>query len=366
MDDPSVLYVTPLYTEASEGRLARFHDLVGEIDRRGEIDFRVLNLTTRGGHEQEDAIRPARSRRSFLRALYQDSPNYDLVHVVSTGSVVAAWLATGVIRNPNVVVGPTILGYEPSRPGPRYDLRSAPAGRAAKFTVDRLARRVLLSERSPVSKRFDAVFALGRYHRELLREMGVPDSKIVVLPPGVDDRVFAPEGERYCGDRDLTLLYVGPNSRHKGYDVFLEALRRLGGRLDVEAIMVGGDPPDIDLPDSVTVLGYRPRGELAALYRGADLYVQPSHDEVVPTTMVEALACGTPVVATDRLGFSECKRGENCLLFPRADAGALAERIKAYAANRAVHDEAAMANHGEYAIARTYETLVEAYERMLV
>ena len=368
MSELRVLYITPLYSEGDEGRLARFHDLLTAVDERGEIDYDILNLTTRNSNDEEDNIQRTQSYRSFLRDVYTKSPEYDIVQIVSSGSVVAGWLPTAIVRNSNVAIGPTILGYESVRPGPRYDLREIPWQQRIKYTVDNTMRRVLLSGASPVSRRFEAVYALGEYHKELLENMGVPTRKITIIPPGVNTRVFSPEGDRYETGTDLTLLYVGPYSRHKGYDVFIEALERLPEGLDVHAVVAGDDSPrDVpaSLRDDVTFLRYRPRSSLAKLYRGCDLYVQPSHDEVVPTTMVEALACGTPVVATDRLGFSECKRGDNCLLFQRSDPTALADTIEQYAADRARYDESAMAHATAYDIGHAYNSVRESYADMI-
>jgi glycosyltransferase involved in cell wall biosynthesis len=91
--------------------------------------------------------------------------------------------------------------------------------------------------------------------------------------------------------------------------------------------VVGAGAPAGETPAAVTHEGFVPRAELPAHYRRADLFVCPSIDEMAPNTVVEALACGTPVVVTDKPGVNaDAPWGASRYVWPRG-AGPLAEGI---------------------------------------
>ncbi len=158
-----------------------------------------------------------------------------------------------------------------------------------------------------------------------------------VLPSGIEERFAgAPAPERPWHGR---LLYVGRLDPRKGVETAIRALAELPqeSRLDV----VGeGDPGELDrlerlvaaigLAERVDFLGARPREELRDLYTTSDAVVFPVEwDEPWGLVPLEAMAVGRPVLATGRGGSAEYLRdGENCLLFPAGDAGALAAAVR--------------------------------------
>lgn len=138
-------------------------------------------------------------------------------------------------------------------------------------------------------------------------ELGIPEEKIKVIPNGVDTSKFKP-----CGKKDKNLiLFVGRIVKQKGVDTLINSLRYLRDR--VHLIIIGPPGSDIQYYRSILeliekqnkggrheikYLGAVEDTELVKWYQRASLFVLPSIGEGFPVTLLEALACETPVVAT--------------------------------------------------------------------
>ena len=194
---------------------------------------------------------------------------------------------------------------------------------------------------------------------ELLRLYDADPARLSIVPCGVDTDVFRPIRQvdaREALGRDQCerlVLFVGRIEQIKGIDVLLDALgllfkRRPDLRGDVCLVVVGGalDPGD-DAPetekiqelrrlvhehrmeDSVDFIGSIDQPRLALWYSAADLCAVPSLTESFGLVALEAMACGTPVVATRVGGLQTVvENGESGLLVPPGDHAALAEAIE--------------------------------------
>jgi glycosyltransferase involved in cell wall biosynthesis len=143
---------------------------------------------------------------------------------------------------------------------------------------------------------------------ELRQHHRVPTEKIRVVAPGRDVAAVASSPPELRNGRRAAFLSVGNWMARKGTLELLEAFAHLPpdaatlhlvGRDDVEpryAARVRGRLAQHDLAGRVVVHGTRSRGEVAALYRAADLFVLPSYVEPYGTVYGEALAAGLPVV----------------------------------------------------------------------
>jgi glycosyltransferase involved in cell wall biosynthesis len=157
---------------------------------------------------------------------------------------------------------------------------------------DRLIFRTLVPRAARKAAR--VVTVSERSKRDLVDTYGLPPGKIVVTPLGVDP-AFTPG----ANGRESFLLYVGAIEPRKQPLVAADAARAVG-----RTLVVAGPAKDSALAAELRrrgadVRGYVPKDELVRLYRHAACLVLPSRYEGFGLPVVEAMACGTPVVAAD-------------------------------------------------------------------
>lgn len=174
----------------------------------------------------------------------------------------------------------------------------------------------------------DVIAVMSSYSKQTFIERGVPESKLVVVPCGVD---LPPAVARAPHDGPPRVLFVGGVTVRKGVPYLLEACRglkteatlRIVGAPDARLIAhLGG------LPTNAALAGRRTGAALAAEYAAADIFVLPSVEDGFGLVTVEAMAAGLPVIVTARAGSAEgVDDGVNGYVVPAADARALARRI---------------------------------------
>lgn len=195
-----------------------------------------------------------------------------------------------------------------------------------------------------LAKRALHVVTVSQFSRsELVSLLGVPPDRVTVVPGGVDER-FRPDVEPAKRQRPYVLTVASRTARKN-----LGALDPTAARLAAEGLdllVVGGDRPQFrDEPGAsrVRFLGHVNDAELPGLYAGASAFVLPSHYEGFGLTALEAMACGTPVVVSNRTALPEVVGDAGVLVDPDdppaiADAvmGALGDReLGAHGAARA-------------------------------
>jgi glycosyltransferase involved in cell wall biosynthesis len=162
--------------------------------------------------------------------------------------------------------------------------------------------------------------------RDVIDLLNLPEARIRVVPNGVAD-VFTPDGPTGEGEY---VLAVGTIEPRKNLERLAEATRKLGVELRVAGELGWGD---VELGAGVRYLGRVSDDELARLYRGARCLAYPSLYEGFGIPIVEAMACGTPVV-TSRGGATEEIAGGAAVLVDPLDPGAIATGIEEAAARR--------------------------------
>jgi glycosyltransferase involved in cell wall biosynthesis len=206
------------------------------------------------------------------------------------------------------------------------------------------------------ARRVVAISESGR--QDIHTYFGVPLARIDVVTPGVDVQ-FRPrpraEVEQFRRREELparSLLHVGTLQPRKNIPLLLEALAHLN-RPELPLVLAGGKGwfyrdifarvRELGLEKQVRFTGYVPDEELPLWYNAASLLLFPSVYEGFGMPVIQAMACGTPVVAANTSAVPEAA-GQAALYFDPQDAAALAEQIRSVLDNPDV--AAAMVERG--------------------
>jgi glycosyltransferase involved in cell wall biosynthesis len=227
------------------------------------------------------------------------------------------------------------------------------------------------------SKAVDVYIALTEFGRRKFIEGRLPAQKIVVKPNFVESNIKPTEedGHELSERRGDYALFVGRLSAEKGLRTLLEAWRRVS---HVPLKIVGDGPLMSEVRAAVQtvagagrveLLGQQGRAEVLSLMRGARFVVVPSEwYETFGLTIIEAFACGVPVIAS-RLGamLELVEDGRTGLHFAPGDAADLAGKIEWAWENapemKRMGREARREYETKYTAARNYEMLMSIYER---
>lgn len=172
----------------------------------------------------------------------------------------------------------------------------------------------------------------SRWLASLTRESFLREYPVQVVPNTVDPTVFYP-GEsrirprRAGGERRVILGVAVGWEETKGFPDMLELRELLPEQYQMVLVGVTGRQKRRLPPGIIGITATGNQQELAELYRAADVFVNPTHQDNYPTVNLEAKACGTPVVTYDVGGSPESVPAENVV--PEGDVPALARRITA-------------------------------------
>ncbi len=226
-----------------------------------------------------------------------------------------------------------------------------------EFATDK--SRDFLARFVPASiQRADHVFTISEFSkREIIAAYGAPEGKITVAEPGVDLERFHPvaDGERAVareryGLPESYLLSVGTLEPRKNVGGLLAAFRMLPARLRREypLVVTGGrgwrereivaDIEALAAKGEAVWTGYVPKEDLTAIYAGATLFVFPSFYEGWGMPVVEAMACGVPVVTSSSSSLPEAA-GDAAVTVDPHDSEALAAAIERVLENGALREQ---------------------------
>ena len=198
-----------------------------------------------------------------------------------------------------------------------------------------LTRQVLL--------RADRVMAVSRALMEPAVRLGIPSRKFEVIPDGVDTGRFVPSP---TSKREDVILFVGSLIERKGVRYLLAAMPAVFRSLPHFRLVLVGDGPqdqmlkglaeELGISDRVSFLGFQSQEEVRAWMQRTKLLVLPSLEEGLGVVLLEALACGTPVVASHVDGIPEVITPEVGVLVQPADTTALGIAIQSVLENQQI------------------------------
>jgi teichuronic acid biosynthesis glycosyltransferase TuaC len=257
-----------------------------------------------------------RASVSTLNHLVRNGLSFDIIdaHYVYPDGVAAMWLGQR-FRKPVVITA-----------------RGSDVTQLPDYTIPRRLIQATL-------RRADGLIAVSSALGERLRELGAPAERVRVLRNGVDTVAFRPTdraaARQILGLSRPTLLSVGLLIERKGHDRLIEAMLHLP---DFDLRIVGEGPEReklaglierLGLAGRVRLLGAYPHRSLPAMYTAADALVLASSREGWANVLLEAMACGTPVVASDIPGNGEVVRSREAgLLMDRSTPAGIAEAVR--------------------------------------
>jgi phosphatidylinositol alpha-mannosyltransferase len=302
----------------------------------------ITSLGPTRGFPSNGSIAPITAGKAVvgrtLEALRAFRP--DVVHLhepLSPGAHTAALIGTDL---------PAVGTFHASYPGRNgwYETFRLPLGKM----VDRLAVRTAVSEEA--QRNVESTFG----------------GTCEILPNGIEVEMFA-EADPWPAPRPA-ILFVGRHERRKGLGVLLDAFAMLDR--DAE-LWVAGVGPETDalarreIP-SVTWLGRITEGEKARRFRGATIACFPSTEgESFGVVLLEAMAAGTPTVASDLTGYRHVARADReAVLVRPGDAAALRDALRRVLDEDALRGALTEAGHrraAEFSMTRLAEAFVDRY-----
>ena len=190
--------------------------------------------------------------------------------------------------------------------------------------------------------------------------------EVKVIHNGIDLNIFQPRESDFrniyhCKDKYIILGVAFDWGIRKGLDVFIELSKYLDGRYQI--VLVGSNNKvDRQLPDNIiSIHRTQNQQELAQIYTAADVFVNPTREDTFPTTHLEALACGTPVLTFDVGGSPECV-DETCgFVLPKNNIAFLKEKIRVVCEGMPFLREDCMRRATGYVAEEKFEEYLEMY-----
>lgn len=225
----------------------------------------------------------------------------------------------------------------------RWHRQERQLARTCEPFIIRTVERLLLTARYIVQRRHikvaDKVFALSRnFADNLVEDYHVAPEDITIIPNPIDLHHFTLDVSKKDSSR-FTLLFVSRIAVRKGVECIVELSHRLNDLdSEVEILVVGDKSQWSDYTPLLRNLNTRMAryiggvngtgDEMVRLYQRAHMLIQPSRYEPFGLTVGEALACGTPVVASNKVGSAEDVKREACRVFPDGNMDALELAIR--------------------------------------
>ena len=238
--------------------------------------------------------------------------------------------------------------------------------RASKLVGEQEPEVRLQVERQLIAGSDHITASSQREKVDMIWAYGAEPDRITVVPCGVDTQMFRPlnsiasKKQLSLPDKKL-ILFVGRIDPVKGIDTLLKAMvivrQKMGSDFNTELLIVGGDKDSADysagseicrlkrlttelnIKDTVTFLGSQRQDLLPYYYSAAEICILPSRYESFGMVALEAMACGTPVIASKVGGLTSLIQDERCgFVVPEGNEQTLAEKICLLLGNPALRE----------------------------
>lgn len=217
----------------------------------------------------------------------------------------------------------------------KKDIDNMPVKSFHFFVVVKLLSKQLFNIEKKIIENADTITAVSQSCAKEIKKYHKITKEICVVNNGVDTNFFIPAKNKKKEDY---ILYTGRLETRKGLIDFIESAKYVcREHADIKFILAGKGTiknylerriNDLGLKKNFYFAGFVDRSRLREYYQNAAIYVLPSYYEGLPTSLLEAMSCGIPSIATDVEGSSELiTDGETGFLVPSRDPNALAEVI---------------------------------------
>jgi alpha-1,3-rhamnosyl/mannosyltransferase len=218
-------------------------------------------------------------------------------------------------------------------------------------------------------ERADRLIAISSFTKdELVSRTEVDPDDVRVVPQGVDHDLYRPMNQadarrRLNLDPDATyLLVVASNAPHKRLDLTKRVFRAVRERREDIKLLKAGYGMGLD-GEGITSVDWLPESEMPLLYNSADAYLHTSEYEGFGLPVLEAMACGVPVVVNDRASLPEVAGEERVVDIRRDTVDSVAEHILELLGERP--DEAALERSERFSWRRTTRETRDVYHELL-
>ncbi|MBR3953239.1 MAG: glycosyltransferase [Oscillospiraceae bacterium] len=208
--------------------------------------------------------------------------------------------------------------------------------------------------------------------KELAEKSFMGEYPIRVINNGIDTGVFRPSEsdfrEKYgIGNKFMILGVAFDWGDKKGLDVFLELEKRLD-KEKFSIVLVGtGEKTDALLPEGIiSIHKTENAGELAGIYTAADVFLNPTREEVLGLVNIEANACGTPVIMFRTGGSPECISEKTGIVVDVDDVNAVEKCIRELEEKNKFLAEDCIARAKNFEMSAKYSEYVELYKQILL
>ncbi len=176
----------------------------------------------------------------------------------------------------------------------------------------------------------DAVLVGSTFAADSFVAQGVPRAKMRMIPYGVDLQTFTP-GAAPSSSTAFKVIYAGQLTQRKGISYLLRGYRKFArhdSQLTLVGSVVGSDRPLQPYRDFIQHITHQTRPVLAAMYRASDVFVLPTLVEGMGLVVLEAMACGLPVIVTANGPGDIVRDGIDGFIIPERDEDALCDRLE--------------------------------------